>query len=234
MKTAMRKPLFIPPGPTVTVINTSANPVPTTLVGTSSISGTVVISNVPTVNAQQSGAWNVGILGTPSVSLVGTPVVSLAAGGGVSVANAVDGSGNPIPLLIRDADNPARQPFITTCQGLTPMSANNLGTCSFTTVPAGKRFVVETATGGCQAPSGSKLFQLAAGVFNSTSGREAVISVLPVITGPFNGTDNFVMNSSQRFYVDPGDTPGFSFGSTDTSGSTFCFFTLSGYLINLP
>ncbi len=190
----MRKPLFIPPGPTVTVINTSANPVPTTLVGTSSISGTVVISNVPTENAQQSGAWNVGILGTPSVSLVGTPVVSLAAGGGVSVANAVDGSGNPIPLLIRDADNPARQPFITTCQGLTPMSANNLGTCSFTTVPAGKRFVVETATGGCQAPSGSKLFQLAAGVFNSTSGREAVISLLPVITGPFNGTDNFVMS----------------------------------------
>lgn len=54
-------------GPTkpVQIVNSAANPVPVT----GSITGGVNITNTPTVNAQQSGSWNVGITGTPTVRI---------------------------------------------------------------------------------------------------------------------------------------------------------------------
>src|SRR5215510_10186376 len=57
----------------------------------------VNVVNTPTVNAQQSGTWNVGINGTP--------VVGLDAGNNTVK---IDSS---IPASVRDVDNPARQPF---------------------------------------------------------------------------------------------------------------------------
>ena len=45
----------------VVVTNTTASPVPVT--------GGVAVTNTPTVDAKQSGAWNVGITGTPTVKL---------------------------------------------------------------------------------------------------------------------------------------------------------------------
>jgi hypothetical protein len=57
-----------PPSSTqdVRVVNAAAQPVPTTAVGTTSVSGAV--------GASQSGAWSVGITGTPSVALAREPV----------------------------------------------------------------------------------------------------------------------------------------------------------------
>jgi hypothetical protein len=54
-------------GPTkpVIVVNPASQPVPVT--GT--INGSVNITNTPTVNAQQTGPWNVGIVGIPTVKL---------------------------------------------------------------------------------------------------------------------------------------------------------------------
>jgi len=52
-----------PPSAPVTVVNTTANPVPVT--GSATVSGTVT--------ATQSGTWNVGIVGTPSVSINSSP-----------------------------------------------------------------------------------------------------------------------------------------------------------------
>jgi hypothetical protein len=48
----------------VIVTNTTANPVPVT--------GQVNINTLPAVDAKQSGAWNVGIAGTPTVKLDAT------------------------------------------------------------------------------------------------------------------------------------------------------------------
>ena len=45
----------------VTVTNTTANPVP--------VGGGVSITNTPTVDARQSGTWNVGIAGKPTVGI---------------------------------------------------------------------------------------------------------------------------------------------------------------------
>lgn len=81
----------------------------------------VFVENTPlpvsgTVAATQSGAWNVGISGTPNVNvatlppvtgnvnatLTGTPTVNVASlSGNISVANPVDGEFNQIPLLTK-------------------------------------------------------------------------------------------------------------------------------------
>jgi hypothetical protein len=94
----------------VRVVNTTSQPVPTTVQGT--VTGDVNVTNTPTValspsgnsvHAQQSGTWNVGITGTPTVSLspgtsisvAGTPNVSLVPGAAVQVSNT---TANPIPV----------------------------------------------------------------------------------------------------------------------------------------
>ena len=45
----------------VTVMNTTANPVPVT--------GQIVVGSLPAVDAKQSGEWKVGITGTPTVGI---------------------------------------------------------------------------------------------------------------------------------------------------------------------
>lgn len=61
----------------VRVINTPAEPVPVSLQGTVGISGTV--------QAQQSGVWNVGINGTPTVAIDPLNNVVRLAGGGTKL-----------------------------------------------------------------------------------------------------------------------------------------------------
>jgi hypothetical protein len=81
--------------PIVTVGNTSANPVPTVTQGTTAVSGNVSItgtpnvnvSNVPAVQAQQSGPWTVGINGTPTVNVASLPAVTLTGTPTVNIAN---------------------------------------------------------------------------------------------------------------------------------------------------
>jgi len=70
------------------------------------------------VAAQQSGNWNVGITGTPSVNVANTSAIPISGNVGISgqvpLVNPLDSAGNPIPLINRDVDNPARQPFTST------------------------------------------------------------------------------------------------------------------------
>lgn len=60
----------------VRVINTASEPVPVT--GTTSLTGTadVNVLTLPAVQAQQSGAWAVGIVGTPTVNVSSLPTLS--------------------------------------------------------------------------------------------------------------------------------------------------------------
>ena len=46
----------------------------------------VNVVNKPTVEAEQKGAWNVGISGTPNVNVANTPTVNLAPGTTVQVS----------------------------------------------------------------------------------------------------------------------------------------------------
>jgi len=82
------------------------------------IASSVPLTVTGTVAAQQSGNWNVGITGTPSVNVANTSAIPISGNvgicGQVPLVNPLDRAGNPIPLINRDVDNPARQPFTST------------------------------------------------------------------------------------------------------------------------
>ena len=96
----------------------------------------VNVLNTPTVNAQQSGLWTVGISGTPAVGLDASnnTVRFDADNNTVKVDSAA-------PVSVREADNPARQPVAGSC-----VINNNQGfPCTVANVPPGKRLVIEMA-----------------------------------------------------------------------------------------
>src|SRR5215813_581864 len=100
------------PGPGnqgVIVENTSTNPVPTQAQGTTNIAGTV--------QATQSGSWNVGISGTPTFQV---------------------GNTGSNPVFVRDVNEPAMHPFQVTSAAKF-IDGNNLTEGAAIQVPAGKR-----------------------------------------------------------------------------------------------
>ena len=111
----------------VTVVNTTANPVP--------VSGVVSVSGTSTVNAQQSGSWNVGISGN-------------------SAAN---------PFLVRDVDQASRKPYAQTIK-MTFNSSDRAVLGNFD-VPAGKRLVIESFSVFGKFPSGMKLVESSINAF---------------------------------------------------------------------
>jgi hypothetical protein len=123
----------------VRVVNTSSQPVPTTAQGTTTVTGDVNITNTPTVGitpsantvqAQQSGTWNVGINGTPTVNLAsgtsvgitGTPNVSLVPGTSVQINNTTT---NPIP--VQNVGGPSSTTTLLLNSGIVSLS-NTAGT----------------------------------------------------------------------------------------------------------
>jgi hypothetical protein len=160
----------------------------------------VNVVNTPTVNAQQSGAWNVDIAGTPSVLVANFPATTTVG---------IDGSANTVkidttnPLPVRDVDNPGRHPIAASCT-----INNNQGfPCFVTTVPPGKRLVIEMVQ-----------LQLAA------SGLE-----LTVVTNNTTITYQFFEPSQLvRVYADPLSTVQVAGGQAGTRAA------ISGYLVDLP
>jgi hypothetical protein len=105
----------------------------------------VNVVNTPTVSAQQSGPWNVGINGTPTVAVTNFPDTTNVGIDPAANTVKIDAT-NPLP--VHDVDNPARHPFAAACT-----INNNVGNpCTMTLVPPGKRLVIEmfqlTTNGG--------------------------------------------------------------------------------------
>jgi hypothetical protein len=159
----------------VTVTNT---PLPVSLQGTGSISGSVSVTNTPNVNVantpnvnvaglpavQLAGGTTVGITGTPSVNVANSPSVTVANSPTVTVGNDV---GAPVP--VRDAAIPNRQPFQFTFH-----STGLLGDSY--TVPAGKRLVVRHLNGLTQASQDTTFIEV--GIQDATSFDPAVTVVM--------------------------------------------------------
>jgi len=106
------------PGPAqVQVVNTTAQPVPTTAQGTTTIAG------------------NVGLTGMPTVQV---------------------GNSASSPVLVRDVDNPAKQPFR---KGIITAINNGsaVGVGNFVDIPLGKRFVVEHISALTKVPTNQKV-----------------------------------------------------------------------------
>jgi hypothetical protein len=184
--------------PNVKVANTSADPVPTLAQGTTTVAGTV--------QAQQSGSWDVGITGTPTFQ-VG------------NVAN------NPVPG--RDVDNPARQPFtkvVTDSNSFAVPSGKRL----VIEYVSGGGFI---STGQKFLEVG---FLFTALIDGDRAGVQH--HFVPVFTGTqntgMNQFDVYAVSQQTRIYVEPGGlVQGFL---EKTSGVAGVSFTVSGYLVDVP
>jgi len=192
----------------VTVANTSANPVPTMAVDTR----------------------NVNVVNTPSVSVSSLPAVQLNGAISATVSNPTDGSGNPIPLVTKDADNAARHPFTATC------SANNLHetfgndvSCTVS-VPAGVEYVIQTIS----ISAGTGDANLATTVMNTTTG--GVASAVDYPSGLASGTTSFTQNYATTLYADPGSTITIEVSSNNSlgNGTMTIHATIQGYFVSLP
>lgn len=198
----------------------------------------VNVVNTPTVNAQQSGAWNVGINGTPTVNLnsgtivgiSGTPVVGLDASNNTVKFDAVNNTVKidpATPVLVRDVDNPARQPFQASIDTDWP-AGFIVKTTTLLTVPVGKRAVIEYATFYIAPSAGSKIqfAELGTTVGGNPASFDFVgtpITSIGVVAQPL------------RLYADAGTNIVGIVGldSTSTGGGEIKI-SISGYLVNVP
>lgn len=190
----------------VTVVNT---PLPVSLTGTGNISGSV--------NAAQSGAWNVGVTSLPSVQLAAGTTVGIT--GGLSNTAAT-------PLFVRDVDEPGRNAYVVyVCQ-------NTESPCGGVTVPVGNRYVIEQVAGECQVGTGSTIygFRLHAWL-NGADNVYPVRNNISAESGGGQTTTGFFFQPA-RIYADGGTELSVAFAGV--GGSAFCGVTLSGHLVPMP
>lgn len=125
-------------------------------------------------------------------------------------------------ILVHDVDNPALQPF--TAAGLNT-AIIGVGSGTITTVPQGKRLVIEYVSA-----------QL-----NVAPGDRAVLSIITTESqyipltrqGTFNGQDFLVAGQTTRIYADPGTNVDFT-AVVNSNSSAQATVIISGYYVNLP
>jgi hypothetical protein len=206
----------------VHVVNAAADPVPVKIDGTTN---TVKIDGTTnTVKATQTGAWSVGISGTPSVTLSGSPTVTLAPGAAVQIGNPASS-----PAIVRNVDRPTAQPFRTTL-----FSTFNAGFAASTSagpfvVPGGKRLVIEFVTVNITLPAQQQA-QFAR--LDTTGSFNQYLSLTPAGN---DATGKPVFIGTHRIFVilEPGTSMD-AFGVRN-SGTDFgvLIMTLSGYLVDI-
>ncbi|MGH9863596.1 MAG: hypothetical protein ACRD35_09255 [Candidatus Acidiferrales bacterium] len=194
--------------------------------------------NVNIVSPLTSGAVTVGgtvnVGNTPSVSISGTPTVNVASLPTVNAAQSgvwmVDVNG---VALVRDDDNPARQPY----QAAIDVDLVNLSsqTCTSFNVPADHELVIEYFSAEAHLPTGQKVlrFEVAPTVGGST--------IIHRFGATFQGTeaggltDQFITSQETRLYVDPGLNKGQAcIFRNSSSGAASADVSISGYLVALP
>ena len=140
-----------------------------------------IVSPLPLpVSAQQSGAWNVNVLGTPTFNL-STP-------------------GNA--LAVRNIDEPGRTPYQSHVRNAFP---GGLITVFFSGVPAGKRLVMEHFSYFAAAPSCSRISFDSQGFL----GEDTTSTwLLPSTIGVSGGSTECSVSIPIRAYADAGQSPG--------------------------
>jgi hypothetical protein len=183
-----------PPQP-VLVANTDSQAIPTRLVETTSVSGTV--------SAAQSGSWT------------------------MTVGNLSDA-----PIPVRDVNNPANQPLQATAA--LSLEGTNGQYATLTTVPVGKRLVIENVSASALIPTGQKLVVAAIQVQLNQSFQSHYL--VPTFTGTAaNGVfDQFSIGQATRLYADPGTTVRAYVERNSFTDPGFAQMTISGYFVDVP
>ena len=195
----------------VVVTNTSAHPVPVVSQGTTNVSGTVNVGNMPGVN----------VVNTPSVSIAGSPTVTLAPGGSTGVTNVLDSQSNPKPLTVLEA----AQPYQDHCQ--INISSGTFGTCNFQQIPANKRLVIEEFDSFGYMTTGVRPIML-----DMENGNGS--DFFPVTAmGTSNGMDFFTSHNSTRIYA-YNTVPSCLLNLAGPAASVDYLCHFSGFLVDVP
>jgi hypothetical protein len=144
----------------------------------------------------------------------------------------VNTTASPMPL--RDVDNPARQPFQAEAVGGFADGASTTGDITLTTVPVGKRLVIEhvSVLGKMLAPQRLVL----GGIGSGQPGGKVHWLEIKVQGSNADGTlDYFVASQLVRFYQDPGPVRCLAErDSTAGANPASVTFTISGYFVDCP
>jgi hypothetical protein len=135
----------------------------------------VNVVNTPTVQAQQSGVWDVGITGMPTVQVANTAQA---------------------PVLGRDVDEPARQPFQRS--GVLSFAAGETTSTVEFTVPANKRLVIEYVSAKITLDEPLTWFSV-----HTNAGSSGGTHFFAPTTFP-NFPDGYVVSQQTRLYANQG------------------------------
>lgn len=196
----------------VKVVNTTGEPVP--------IQGTVAPG--------ASTLWNVGVVGTPNVAVSNFPATTNVA---------IDTSANTVkidtssPLLVRDVDNPARQPFrksvFVSLPDGTTFAAVNPGISP----PTGKVLVIEAISANGNVPSGQK-YACSLNITNQFAEVVFDLDLTLTLQGTFGPVDTFQGNTTTRLYLDTSDNVAFDVFRTAGTGAAGMRVSFSGYFVD--
>lgn len=134
---------------------------------------------------------------------------------------------NTTPLAVRDADNPARQPFQSESSESFPAGGDTINV--FFSVPAGKRLVVEQVTASIGVLPGQHALM---NVMTTANGNQVVHFMKPTEQGEWVGFQVFVVSQPVRFYADAGTQVRLQVNKNSTVGIGSATVSLSGYLID--
>src|SRR5215207_4673536 len=131
---------------------------------------------------------------------------------------------------VRDADNPARQPFQSELF-LTGVPGS-YGALQIAQVPAGKRLVIEHVAVSGVTPTGQRIFA------NLSTGLGSFIAHHPLVVHAQgtneNGEAEFAISQQVRLYADPGTAVTLYATRSSTSGMAVVLYaTVSGYLVDV-
>jgi hypothetical protein len=188
----------------VRVVNTSAEPVPVLTRGTTNVSGSVSVTNTPTVNVGPGAT--VGI--DPS-------------GNAVQVANP-----ETAPVAVRDVDF-GRQPFHQSANFSFPDGSITRSTSI--SIPAGKRLVIEYVSGHLGVPAGQNITKIALGVTLNQQFADHFIIRTPIGDSGL-GNEFFGASQQMRVYADDLFINVQRNSPNGTAGGTV---TISGYLVDV-
>ncbi len=219
----------------VTVTNTLDNAVPVT--------GSVIIGN--TMDSVVPVAGSVDITNTldNAVPVTGSVIIGNTMDSVVPVTGSVTITNSVVPVSgsvmlngtpsVRDADNPAFQPFVAQLD-LRVDYPDSGGTEVIATVPEGKRLVIETVSAFSLLPAGQDQWPNLSLEVCTLANCISHYIPMEIRDRPGGYFEVYTGNQAVRYYADPGsdvsvrlDRGGDSFfGSVHTS--------LSGYLVDLP
>lgn len=132
-----------------------------------------------------------------------------------------------LPLLVRDIDNPTRQPFqeevkVTVPVGLTSQTGTIL-------VPTGKLMVIEHVTARGTTPAGQNvLYSITNHVVPDLTLRK---HVFPATQQTFGASTTYIVSESLRLYADS-PSIGVRIDRDGTAGSISATFIVSGYFVD--